>query len=93
MLTEDEKFIEWMTDAADINCYEAKDVKRLLAIIEAQKVLADERNMISDLIMAEGGAWINCVLLNHDAHSFWSAVRKAHAELLPQTESSHDNEH
>ena len=43
--------------------------------------LARERNMISDLIMDDSDRWVRCVFDAHDAHSFWSAVRKAHKEM------------
>lgn len=48
---------------------------------EALKELAEERNMVSELIMDEPDLFIGCIFSMHDAHSFWDAVRKAHKEL------------
>ncbi len=49
--------------------------------LKGLKELAKERNMISDLIMDDSRLLLECVFSMHDAHSFWSSVRRAHKEL------------
>ena len=47
------------------------------------KILADERNMISELINDDNGLllFLDCAFSLHDAHSFWSCINENYEAL------------
>ena len=55
------------------------EIERLTQQLEKYKQLAEERNMVSDLVMSH--EILNCLLDSHDAHSFWHNVREAHSQI------------